>query len=52
MQSQICAHTLPLLPLAGGLNEQSWRGQLKEFEGRLAASKAQWKLVVRSCSIL
>jgi tartrate-resistant acid phosphatase type 5 len=30
----------------GGLNEQSWRGQLKEFEGRLAASKAQWKLVV------
>ncbi len=31
---------------AGGLHEQSWRGQLKEFEAKLAASTAQWKLVV------
>ena len=37
--------------VAGGLNEQSWRGQLKEFESRLAASKAQWKLVVRRCTV-
>ncbi len=30
----------------GGLDEQSWEGQLRELESRLARSEAIWKLVV------
>ncbi|EFN52564.1 hypothetical protein CHLNCDRAFT_32423 [Chlorella variabilis] len=30
----------------GGLEEQSWEGQLRELEARLARSAAGWKLVV------
>lgn len=30
----------------GGLGEQSWEGEMRELEGRLARSRAPWKLVV------
>ena len=30
----------------GGLKEQSWEDQLREFEARMSRSKASWKLVV------
>lgn len=33
-------------PGAGGIAEQSWRGNLKELEAALADSTAAWKLVV------